>query len=172
MKFNNPFVPDVVSGSEQITLYKSHSSVSLTGVTKSCLWCHLDLCVGFSWAQNPGWRSSGGFLVHTPSPGHEQLLCNRFVPDGGSTIHWWGPNQIYSFASLSFLWVLVELSWYNLNLFIFVMDTLNSCWFFFFFYFFQHNWKYFFSGSLGWTSHLLLFVCRAWLPPLSPCLCY
>lgn len=76
--------------------------MSLTGVTKSCLWCHLDLCVGVSWAQDPGWRSSGGFrsVVHTPSPGYEQLLCNRFVPGGGLKIHWWGPKQIYSIASL------------------------------------------------------------------------
>lgn len=99
-------------------------------------------CVCVSWAQNPGWRRSGGFLVDTPSPGHEQLLCSRFVPDGGLKIHWWGLKPISYIASLSFLWVIVELSWCNWNLFLFVMDIQNNCWFFFSFP--QHNWKYFF----------------------------
>lgn len=96
MGYNKLFVPGVVSGGEEIPLYKCHQELFVVSPGAVC-WCFL--------GSELDWRSSGGFLVHTASPGHQQLPCNSFVSEVGLKIHGWGPKPIYYFASLSFLWV-------------------------------------------------------------------
>lgn len=161
MKCNNLFVPDVVSGGEPITLHKCHQEQFVVTPGPVC-WCLL--------GSELDWRGSGEFLVHTPSPGHQQLPCTALCPWCGLEDPWLGTKAnillCFPFLPLSLSGALL-MQFNSVCIYYGHTEQLLIL-----FFFSRHMWIYFFSGSLGWTSHFLPFVSCAWLPPLSPCLCY